>query len=46
MKDTGRSVFTLTPNEFRHTSDLDFAQSVKDQLFPSSVSCPVKERTL
>lgn len=46
MKDTARAVFTLTPNELKHTSDLDFAQSVKDQLFPSSVSCPVKQRTL
>ena len=46
MQDTSRQVFTLTPNELKHSSDMEFAQSVKDQLFPGAASCAVKERSL
>ena len=46
MQDTSRQVFTLTPNELKHTSDMEFAQSIKNQMFPGTASCAVKERKL
>ena len=46
MEDTSKQVLTLNPNELKHTKDFEFAQSVKDQLFPEDAGCPIKERIL